>query len=101
VTTTPTTAHKDRHRDARPERIIVGDEVFIRNDVLAREHAISERTLNRSDKDGAPYRFFAGVKYRPERRYSEFVLRGIVEKRPERRRPPLRKTPKTEPPEAA
>jgi hypothetical protein len=66
-----------RRREAHPERITVGGEVFIRNDILAREQGESERSLNRGDAHGSPYRFFGGVKYRPERLHAEFVMRTI------------------------
>jgi hypothetical protein len=66
-----------RRREAHPERIVVGDEVFIRNDIKAKEQGESERSLNRGDKRGAPYRFFGGVKYRPERLHAEFVMHTI------------------------
>jgi hypothetical protein len=70
-----------RRREAHPERIFVGDEVFIRNDVKAKEQGESERSLNRGDKLGAPFRFFGGVKYRPERRYAEFIINSIQVRR--------------------
>ncbi len=76
-----------RCREAHPERIVVGDETFARNDVLAKRYGVSERTLNRGDRDGAPFRFFGGVKYRPEERYDAFVLNGIQTQKP---RPPKR-----------
>jgi hypothetical protein len=72
-----------RRREAHPERIVVGDEVFIRNDVLAREQGESERSLNRGDKRGAPYRFFGGVKYRPWRLHAEFVMNSVQVHKPE------------------
>jgi hypothetical protein len=70
-----------RSREAHPEQIVVGDETFIRNDKIAERHGVSERTVNRGDRDGAPYRFFGGVKYRPERRYDQFVLDSIQVRR--------------------
>jgi hypothetical protein len=66
-----------RRREAHPERITVGGEIFIRNDILAREQGESERSLNRGDKRGAPYRFFGGVKYRPERLHAEFIMSTV------------------------
>jgi hypothetical protein len=66
-----------RRREMHPERITVGGEVFIRNDILAREQGESERSLNRGDKDGAPYRFFGGVKYRPQRLHAKFIMKTI------------------------
>ena len=77
-----------RRREAHPERIVVGDEVFIRNDVMAGEYGVSERSIDRGDRDGAPFRFIGGVKYRPKGRYDQFILDGIQEGRP---RPPKRK----------
>jgi hypothetical protein len=66
-----------RRREAHPERITIGGETFIRNDVKAKEQGESERSLNRGDRHGAPYRFFGGVKYRPEKLYAEFVMASI------------------------
>jgi hypothetical protein len=71
-----------RRREAHPERISVGGETFIRNDVLARELGESERSLNRGDKRGSPYRFFGGIKYRPERLHAEFIMRTIQVRQP-------------------
>src|ERR1700757_1073945 len=66
-----------RRRENHPERIEVGDETFLRNDIQAKLLGESERSLNRSDRRGAPFRFFGGVKYRPARAYAEFVMRTI------------------------
>ena len=80
TTTTETTEPPrldPRRREAHPERIVVGGETFIRNDVLARAQGESERSLNRGDARGAPFRFFGGVKYRPERLHAEYVFRTI------------------------
>jgi hypothetical protein len=74
---TDTTTTDSRCRSARPERITVADEVFVRNDVLAREQGTSTRTIDRGDAHGAPYTFVAGVKYRPERAYHAFMLSRI------------------------
>ena len=71
-----------RRREAHPERITIGSEVFIRNDVLAREQGESERSLNRGDARGAPFRFFGGIKYRPLRLHAEFVMRTIQMRMP-------------------
>ena len=73
-----------RRREAHPERITVGGEngeIFVRNDVLARELGESERSLNRADRLGSPYRFFGGVKYRPLRLHAEFVMRTVQVRR--------------------
>jgi hypothetical protein len=75
-----------RRRDAHPERITVGDEIFVRNDIKAKELGESERSLNRADRHGAPYRFFGGVKYRPQRLHAEFIMRTIVRKPPPSKR---------------
>ena len=72
-----------RRREAHPERITVGGEVFIRNDVLAREQGESERSLNRGDARGAPYRFFGGIKYRPLRLHAEFVMSSVQVRQPQ------------------
>jgi hypothetical protein len=79
--TSPEQRLDPRSREAHPEQIVVGDETFIRNDKIAERHGVSERTVNRGDRDGAPYRFFGGVKYRPERRYDQFVLDSIQVRR--------------------
>jgi hypothetical protein len=71
-----------RRREAHPERIVIGDEVFIRNDIQAKQLGTSERSVNRDDKHGAPYRFFGGVKYRPEKAYAEFILSSIETDKP-------------------
>jgi hypothetical protein len=71
-----------RHRSTRPERITLGDIEYVRNDVIARELDVSERTVNRDDKKGAPYRFFAGCKYRPIEQYAAFIASGIQTRKP-------------------
>jgi hypothetical protein len=77
-TENPIPTSKDRRRSARPERIWIGGVEFERNDVAAREQAgASERTINRGDKHGAPYTYFAGVKYRPVKQYHQFLLEQI------------------------
>jgi hypothetical protein len=43
-----------RRRERRPERIEIGGEVLLRNDVQARQLGCSERSVDRGDKDGAP-----------------------------------------------
>jgi hypothetical protein len=72
-----------RRREAHPEQIVVGDETFIRNDKMAEKHGVSERTVNRGDRHGAPYRFFGGVKYRPKGRYDQFILNSIQAGKPQ------------------
>jgi hypothetical protein len=75
-----------RRKEMRPERIDVADEVFERNDVCAARYGSSERTINRGDRDGAPFRFFNGVKYRPVRAYDAFILSTVKILNPRRRR---------------
>jgi hypothetical protein len=79
---------KDRRRSARPERLWIGGVEFVRNDVVAQEQGnITERTVNRGDKDGAPYIYLGGVKYRPIARYHEFLLAQVqVRNRPRNKR---------------
>src|SRR5215471_2800863 len=72
-----------RRREAHPERITVGGEVFVRNDIKAKEQGESERSLNRGDARGAPFRFFGGVKYRPERLHAEFIMKTIQVRKPQ------------------
>jgi len=82
-----------RRKELRPERINVGDEIFERNDITAKRYGGFERTINRGDRAGAPFRFFNGIKYRPVKRYDAFVLSTIQEHKPrgaskrKRRRP--------------
>ena len=73
----------NRRKKSRPERILVGDETFERNDVTAKRYGGSERTINRGDRDSAPFRFFNGIKYRPMKRYDAFVLSTIQELKPQ------------------
>ena len=76
-----------RRKEAHPETIIVGDEVFDRNDISAAKLGESERSHNRRDRQGAPYLYFGNVKYRPRQRLAAHLLAGIQERRPE---PPRR-----------
>jgi hypothetical protein len=77
------------NRSERPERIPLADgEEAVRNDLVAKEHGTSERTVNRDDAKGAPYLYFGGVKYRPIKEYRAF-LAGRIQRRgqaPQRRR---------------
>jgi hypothetical protein len=75
-----------RRREAHPERIEIGGELLLRQDILANEHGESERSINRRDPDGAPYIFLGGVKYRPKERYERFILSRIQQARPSHRR---------------
>src|SRR5262249_54453778 len=76
----------NRRKKSRPEQIVVGDETFERNDITAKRYGGSERTINRGDKGGAPFRFFNGVKYKTVQRYAAFFLRTIQELKPRRKR---------------
>jgi hypothetical protein len=77
-----------RRRATRPERLVIGGKEFVRNDVIAREQGLSERTLNRDDTVGAPFLMIGGVKYRPTDEYGAFVLGRIqVRNQKSRRRP--------------
>jgi hypothetical protein len=81
MTTSKTTWQRGtRPRVERPERIPLGDDTLIRNDILASTYGSSERALNRGDAAGAPYVLVAGVKYRPERGYQEY-LAGRIQRR--------------------
>ena len=75
----------NRRKKSRPEQIVVGDETCERNDITAKRYGGSERTINRGDRHGAPFRFFNGIKYRPMKRYDAFVLSTIQELKPRRR----------------
>jgi hypothetical protein len=68
---------KRRFRSDRPERMNIAGEQMVRNDIVARDEGEAERTLNRRDKDGAPYIYIGGVKYRPIERYHQFILGRI------------------------
>jgi hypothetical protein len=78
---------KRRFRSDRPERMNIGGEQMVRNDIVARDEGEAERTLNRRDKDGAPYLYIGGVKYRPIERYHRFMLGRIQV----RNQPPTRR----------
>jgi len=71
-----------RRRELHPERVVIGDETFLRNDIQAKQLGCSERSVDRGDKLGAPYLFIGGIKYRPERRYADFVLSRIQIRKP-------------------
>jgi hypothetical protein len=86
-TENPIPTSKDRRRSARPERIMIGTEEMVRNDVVAREEGACERTINRLDPLGAPYIYIGGVKYRPIERYHKFMLAQIkVRNQPPKKR---------------
>jgi hypothetical protein len=79
------TSHKpldSRRREAHPERITIATETFERNDIRAKKLFMSERSLNRGDRRGAPYVFLGGVKYRPVERHDAFILASIQQRKP-------------------
>jgi hypothetical protein len=77
-----------RPRSERPERIPLADDTLIRNDIVAATYGSSER----ADAAGAPYTLIAGVKYRPEKGYQEFLASQIQRRgaKPQRRASKLR-----------
>ena len=77
ITTRPARRNGQIPRSERPERIVIGGEEMVRNDVKAAEHGESEKTIDRRDKDGAPFIMIAGCKYRPDKRYDAFRLSQI------------------------
>jgi len=83
-----------RARSAHPERIPLNDDDLVRNDLIAAEVGTSERTVDRGDKDGAPYTYIGGVKYRPINAYRQFLASRIERRnqapRRRRRSPPRR-----------
>jgi hypothetical protein len=74
-----------RCRARRPDRVELGDDVAVRNDLVARQDGIAERTLNRYDGQGAPFIMIGGVKYRPERAYREWLAGRVVRRNPPRK----------------
>ena len=74
----------DPHRSARPERIDLGDDVAVRNDLIAKEEGRSERALNGEDAHGAPFLYISKVKYRPIAKYRAY-LAGKIQVRNQRR----------------
>jgi hypothetical protein len=78
VHTATATVVPSRRREARPERIDIGDDLLVRNDIIAKEQGVSERTINRGDANGAPYTYSGGVKYRPLQQYRQYLTKQIV-----------------------
>ena len=77
LTKTKPTAHS---RSMRPERIDIGDDELVRNDLIAKAQGTSERTVNRGDAHGAPFTYVGGVKYRPQKAYRLFLASRIQRK---------------------
>jgi hypothetical protein len=77
-------------RQSRPERIDIGDDVLVRNDLVAEEEGVCVRTLNRGDAKGDPHIYVGNVKYRPIRAHREWRANQIIvknQKNQPRRRP--------------
>jgi len=92
---TDTTLSKDeiaprdgRCRVTRPERIDIGSDILIRNDVLAKAEGVSVRSLDSGDARGDPFTFIGGIKYRPLRGHQEYRANQIrvLGQPPKRRR---------------
>jgi hypothetical protein len=77
-----------RRREAHPERIVIGDITYERNDVAAKKYFESERSANRRDRLGAPFIFMGGVKYRPQPHYDNYIASMIQTRKPQ---PPKRR----------
>jgi hypothetical protein len=76
-----------RGRSSKPERIpMAGGDTAVRNDIVALEVGETERTLNKGDREGAPYVYFGGVKYRPINEFRAFRSSKIVRQGQQRRR---------------
>ena len=77
-----------RRREMKPARIVIGGKAYLRNDVQAEAAGESVKTQDKRDALGAPYCFFGGVKYRPEKEYGEFIAAQIRTKNqpPQRQR---------------
>ena len=71
-----------RRRDTRPERIVVGDKVYERNDITAARFGQTVRTLDKRDQHGAPFQYLGGVKYRPQPDFDQHILSGIRSQKP-------------------
>jgi hypothetical protein len=64
-------------RAERPEYLEIGGKKFERNDLTAARTSENEKTVNRRDKQGAPFLMIAGCKYRPVEAYDAFLLSQI------------------------
>ena len=71
-----------RCREVHPERIAVGSVTYERNDIVAARFGETERTFNKRDRNGAPFAYFGGVKYRPLPDFDEHILSNIRRQRP-------------------
>lgn len=66
-----------RRRENRPERISLGEDELVREDLLAEEYRQTKQTMARHDKKGAPFVKIAGVRYRPRRGFQEYLASQI------------------------
>jgi hypothetical protein len=71
-------------RTDRPERIPIPGDELVRNDLIAKEDGVTERTLNRGDKEGDSYTYVGGVKYRPYKKHKEYLASRIRRLNPAR-----------------
>jgi hypothetical protein len=65
-------------RSTKPKHLNIAGESFTRNDIAAKEKAMSERGLNRLDKDGYPYIYLGGIKYRPDKAGDQYFLSRVI-----------------------
>lgn len=86
-----TTTAAQSWREMRPEHITIAGEEFERNDVTARRYGTTERSVNRGDANGAPYLTLHGVKYRPTKRYDEFIRSKVQIRKAKPLAPPVRR----------
>jgi hypothetical protein len=77
-----------RYRDTHPERIKIGDKTLERQDLTAKRYGESERSMNRRDRQGAPFIF---IKYRPLPDYDTFMLGCIKRTAPKSESAPKRR----------
>jgi hypothetical protein len=74
-----------RRRELHPERLKIAGQEFIRNDVQAKELGISERSVDRGDKLGAPWLMIGNIKYRPVQGFADFLLSRVQTRKPQPR----------------
>jgi hypothetical protein len=81
-----TTVMDRRCRAAKPERIDIGTDVLVRDDIFAKEKGVTTRTLGRDDAHGAPFTYHGSIKYRPEKQYHQYMASRIQVRKPPKRR---------------
>jgi hypothetical protein len=67
-----------RCREAHPEVLVISGKTLERNDFVAKKYTESERTVNRRDREGAPYIYISNIKYRPQPDYDDFLLANYI-----------------------